>query len=63
MQELKDRIRDLNYAIRMTETYFRYCDTPLIKDLYLQSIEFYKKEILIAESQLLAYTNGNVKDQ
>jgi hypothetical protein len=63
VQDLKKRIEDLHFAIRMTQTYFRQCSTPYLKDLYLQNIDYYHAEILIAEGQLLAYTNSSAKDQ
>lgn len=61
MRELKERILELEYAIRLTQTFFNHCSTPLLKDLYLSNIEYYKAEIFIAESQLIAY--NNIKNQ
>lgn len=63
MAELKKRIEDLHYAISVTKTAFKYCDTPSLKDLYLQNIDYYTSEILIAESRMLAYTNGKLEEQ
>ena len=36
---------DLEKAVTLTETAFRNCDTPAIKDLYIESIRNYKREI------------------
>lgn len=63
MNELKKRIKDLYYAIQATETAFRYCSTPSLKDLYLQNIDHYKREIVLAETELLSYTETSIKEQ
>jgi hypothetical protein len=63
MQELKVRIENLLYAISATETAFRHCSTPYLKDLYLQNIKYYREEILLAEMTLATYTNATSQDQ
>lgn len=49
---LKERIKDLEYAIIQTQICFDNCDTPSIKDLYLQGIVYYKEELILARSIL-----------
>ena len=63
MKDLKQRIEDLYFAIRMTSIAFRNCDTPLFKDMHLAAMEYYSLEISIAESQLLVYTDTKHGDQ
>jgi len=57
VRELKNRIEDLNHAIYVTTTAARNAACTYYRDLHLAAIEYYKKEIVIAESQLLVYAN------
>ncbi len=46
LEEAEQRKKDLEYAVRMTSTYLRSCDTPDIRDLHINAIKYYNEQIV-----------------
>ena len=52
-ERLTQRVKDLKFAITQTKMCYENCSTPALKDMYLNSILYYTKEIERAEERIL----------
>lgn len=52
IDDIEDRIEYLLNAIRMTEAYIRYCQTPAIMKLYESQLDYCKAQLIESRTAL-----------